>query len=262
MPTLHEYVDREGFYVKHSFASRGRLYHVVYQVSEAAASIFNNKSIRDGAEIPKGLFRELRNDGHLFTQKSGTDGERIEFETKKNDDEDAFAGLTEEARWWITFLVTNHPETVIRKFDVDSKEVHLENIPENYMKQLATVARIVDGTDFFANLKLSYEEMIKTKGIITNHGLGKAGQPKACVTHETKNGVPKFNFTQKKPTVPEAKARLISLGLKGNRLSKTIRAIMKEETTMASVEHDLYLEQLQTSGFSPIPLSIISTAQP
>jgi len=163
MPSLHKYIDKEGFYVRHSFQSNGRLYHVVYQVSETAASILTQKSILDRMEIPSGLFRELRDDGHLYTQKSGADGEKIEYEAESNAEKDPFDGLTADARWWVMDMVFYHPKIVIKQLNRDLKEVAFDNIPDNYIKQLTSVARLVDGTEFFSNLRLSHEKMIKNK---------------------------------------------------------------------------------------------------
>lgn len=163
MPTLHKYIDKDGFYVRHTFQSNGRLYHVVYQVSETAASIFAKKSICDPMEIPNGLFRELRADGHLYTQKSGADGEKIEYDAESKAEKDAFDGLSAEANWWVVDMILHHPQTIIKQLNQDLKEIEFGNVPDNYIKQLTSVARLVDGTEFFSNLRLSHEKMIKTK---------------------------------------------------------------------------------------------------
>ena len=52
MATLHEYSDKDGFYVKHSFVSSGKLVHVVYQTTERAINLLRSNDIRDGDTIP------------------------------------------------------------------------------------------------------------------------------------------------------------------------------------------------------------------
>lgn len=168
MPTLHKYVDKEGFYVKSTFASNGRFFHVVYQVSDKAASLFEQKSISDGQGIPKALFFELRRDGHLYTNKSGADGEPIDHNRydfdEEGDDRISFKGLTFDANWWVIDMLRYHPQITLKKGE-DDCQIEFEYPPEiaDYIRQLVNVARVVDGTDFFSNLKKSYRVFLKIK---------------------------------------------------------------------------------------------------
>lgn len=59
-------------------------------------------------------------------------------------------------------------------------------------------------------------------------------------------------FTQVKPTAAEARAFLKANGLKGNKLSSLVRAIMKGEISMAWVECNLLVEELKSGGFTPV----------
>jgi hypothetical protein len=165
MATLCEYVDREGFYVRHTFASKGRVYLITYQVTDKAASVFIQKSIACGMEIPKGLLKELINSGDLYTQKSGVNGEPLSCDEEKESNQNIFKGLSEEARWWITDMLISHPQ-IRAKIDKEANQMEFDDIPENYMQQLVNVARVVDGTEFFTNLRMSQESIFKSQ-IIT-----------------------------------------------------------------------------------------------
>ena len=76
----------------------------------------------------------------------------------------------------------------------------------------------------------------------------------AIITKVDKAETSRFHLTQVKPSVLEAKTRLKSFGVTGRKLSETIRAIMKDEISMAWVEYGLYFEQLIKEGFVQLPI--------
>lgn len=160
MATLHKYSEnseKSGLYVKHSFASRGRLFHVVYQVDSHAYSVLKKTGVECESPIPKELFNQLRQEGHLYTNKSGTQGEELEDKLQYAEDEDTLERLTEDARRWVVRMMLNHPSAKIVNANIYTMEYSCVNIPVPYGNQLLEMAKRNDGTDFFKNLDASYK---------------------------------------------------------------------------------------------------------
>ena len=60
-------------------------------------------------------------------------------------------------------MLTNHPDIRIADCNMQTNEIQIENIPDNYLTQLLDAARRYDGTDFFKNLELSYRTLVARK---------------------------------------------------------------------------------------------------
>lgn len=80
----------------------------------------------------------------------------------------------------------------------------------------------------------------------------KENTPQVGINRRDQSDAFKFTFSTGKLTASEARFRLKSLGLTGNKLSSTVRSVMKGDVVMAWVEYDLYLEKLKRDGFFPI----------
>jgi hypothetical protein len=117
MATLHAYVDKDGYYVRHSFATGGKLYHVIYQTTEAAVQRLEAQGVRESDSIPKGLLHELISVGDLFTGKTGAGSTGLDPEpTKALDDSDMdISSLSVEARKWFGLMMICHPSGKVLK---------------------------------------------------------------------------------------------------------------------------------------------------
>lgn len=165
MATLHAYVDKDGYYVRHSFATGGKLYHVIYQTTEAAVQRLKAQGVRDGDSIPKGLLHELISVGDLFTGKTGAGSTGLNPEpTKALDDSDIdLSSLSVEARKWFGLMMICHPsgKVSMETFSNEREGINVEvnGLPDNYIEQLFFIARRFDGTAFFENLRLSCKHL-------------------------------------------------------------------------------------------------------
>lgn len=160
MASLHRYVDKEGFYVRHSFASEGVLYHMVYQVSDP--SEFELRGIGDGDDVPRELIHELRTSGVLFTRGQGVDGEELDESSESCGSPDrrwfrsAWSNVSDEARWLIIELFLGHPEITPDVMEGgDGLKFDIPNHLWPYIKQLLQIAKDTEGTNFLENLAKS-----------------------------------------------------------------------------------------------------------
>lgn len=164
MATLRAYVDGSGYYVRHSFVTAGRMFHVNYQTSEAAIRRFAAQGIGDGGTIPAGLLHELIRAGELFTGGSGANSVEMESAASNEsaDGEINLSALSQKARHWFVLMLMCHP-SVATKFPInetgDGLSLELEGLPENYLQQVLFVARRFDGTSFFENIRLSCKNL-------------------------------------------------------------------------------------------------------
>ena len=71
MPRLNRRVDGSGFYVTSVFTKKGVTRKVTYQVSASAVERLAAVRVRSGDEIPRNLFFELLEEGHLYIGGSG-----------------------------------------------------------------------------------------------------------------------------------------------------------------------------------------------
>jgi hypothetical protein len=206
MAKLHEYLNDNGFYIQHSFASKRRIHHVTYQVSSEAEAILQKSKIKDGEVIPDKLFNSLRNSGKIFTDRRGVEG--IALPALPPDSyERQFQRLSHEARFWITERIEAHPSTKVENFSIGPNgeyDVEISGLPEKFAEQLMHIALMHNGTDFFKNLSLSYRPKISTQPRSNSH----AQPPKKKHPDKQKNWRAKqqdfIDELQRRPNVAEA----------------------------------------------------------
>ncbi len=167
MATLNKYSDGSGYYVKNSFSTKGKLFHVTYQLSTEGLKLLLAKDVGDGNIIPKGLFQELLNSKDIYTNKSGVEGEITSSDFNSDDNADSFLNFTQEAQIWVLGVLESHPKVQTRvseSFDGKSRtiEMKIDRDVSNFHQQLMYIAKNMDGTDFFKNLDQSYNSKRKS----------------------------------------------------------------------------------------------------
>ena len=228
MATLNAYTDREGYYVKHSFVSEGKLIHVVYQTSERAIKILKGINIGDGDNIPPQILHRLRVDGELFTGKGGVEGEQAASSLWENTPEES---LSQNTLNWLSDMTLHHPQTqIISQSETDDGfEITFKKSPNHYLEYLWEMARRFDGTDFFYQLYVAYQNLPP------NHPFARA--------YQSAHGRPRIaGDKSNKPTImskKQFKETPSGQGLKGNQLSAAYNDYLKRQN-LSSNEPDMF----------------------
>jgi|GEM_PF-3207255 len=173
MASFHRYVDRDEYYIKHSFSKEGRLIHITYQVSAEAKEILSRNGVGDGEKIPKPLLRELSRDGLIYTRGSGVENEGG-IQSNDATERNPFLDLQPATQAWVFTRLECHPEVrvTVREFNEGGREmteVTVSRPPDNFGRQLEAVAKMLDGTNFFSNLDLSYSTRISQNTLKIAH---------------------------------------------------------------------------------------------
>lgn len=161
MGILKKYSEKEGYYLKHTHAIRGKLFHTTYQVTKSAESFLLNKGYRDGKKVPKALIHQLLAEELIFT---GEGGPRVEnFEPEDRDEVQRMQSLTPKALSWVFKRLEMHPHV---KTSITDKEptvdVTYHNVPDHLFPRLLAIAERFDGTDFLLDLDNTYKKFSKT----------------------------------------------------------------------------------------------------